>query len=183
MTAKRFDKDAWIRVALRKGYLKVERDGSIFRRKFCSADGQRMSAEFSLVKPLIHKKSGRVYFNMTFMGITKSVLVNRVVAWAFLPNPDNLPQVNHKDGDKGNNALSNLEWSSGSDNEKHAHRTGLKSGRGSQNANAKLTAAQVIEIRRQHAVDGESIAELVKRYDVSRSTVVNIINRNTWSHL
>lgn len=183
MTIKRFDKDRWIRTALRLGYLKVDRDGAIYRRRFCSADGKRMSAEMSVVKPQIHKKSGRVYFNMTFLGITKSVLVNRVVAWAFLPNPENLPQVNHKDGDKENNALSNLEWSSGADNEKHAHRTGLKTGRGSQNANAKLTAQQVIEIRQQHAKDQQSIGEIMKRYGIARSTVTNIINRKTWSHL
>jgi len=49
----------------------------------------------------IHKATGRVYFNMTWRGITKSVLVNRVVALRFLPNPLGLPQVNHIDGNEG----------------------------------------------------------------------------------
>lgn len=178
---KRFDKDAWIRAALRIGYLKVERSGVIWRRKFCSKDGQRMSFESAVVTPQVHKKSGRVYFNMTFLGITKSVLVNRVVAWAFLPNPLNLPQVNHKNGDKENNAISNLEWSSSSDNEKHAHRTGLKSGRGSQNANAKLGASDVLWIRENAA--RVPIAQIAVKYGVARSTIINIVKRNTWSHL
>lgn len=186
-----FDKDRWIRSALRAGYLKVFEDGSIYRRRFATRTGDRMSSDFLLVKPQIHKKSGRVYFNMTWLGITKSVLVNRVVAWAFLPNPNNLPQVNHIDGNKENNAVSNLEWSSGHDNEKHAHRTGLKTGRGSQNSNARLTAAQVIEIRQAadpvKASDPKQLPALIRslaeQYGVGRSTIINIVNRKTWIHV
>lgn len=174
-----FDKDAWIKSALKARYLVCKEDGRIYRRKFASKKGDRMSAELILVKPQIHKKSGRVYFNMTWLGITKSVLVNRVIAWAFLPNPQNLPQVNHKDGDKENNALSNLEWSSGRDNEIHAHRTGLKTGRGSANSNAKLTVDQVLAIRASTDDD----ATVAKRFNIGRSTVINIRKRKTWVHV
>jgi hypothetical protein len=57
---------------------------------------------------------------------TKSV--HRILAHAFLPNPFNLPTVNHIDGNKQNNSLSNLEWASYSKNNKHAYETGLKNG-------------------------------------------------------
>lgn len=53
--------------------------------------------------------------------------VHRLVAQAFIPNPLALGVVNHKDGDKRNNALSNLEWCSMSENHRHAYATGLKS--------------------------------------------------------
>ena len=51
--------------------------------------------------------------------------VHREVAKAFIPNPDNLPQVNHKDGNKSNNAVDNLEWISNRDNAHHAIENGL----------------------------------------------------------
>lgn len=62
---------------------------------------------------------------LSINGVKKDLKIHRLVAEAFLPNPDNLPTVNHKDGNKKNNLLSNLEWSSYTDNQQHAHDIGL----------------------------------------------------------
>jgi len=51
----------------------------------------------------------------------KVIAVHRLVADAFIPNPDGLPQINHKNMDKGNNSVSNLEWCDNSYNQKHRH--------------------------------------------------------------
>lgn len=172
-----FDKDAWILRALDKRIYLVDPEGMIWKRAPTS-NGRHVR----MVKFSTHRPSGRVYFNMTFEGKTKSVLVNRVVALALIPNPNNYPDVNHIDGNKANNHPSNLEWNSRSQNEKHAFRTGLKATRGSQNSNAKLTAQQVLEIRvRRNA--GATYDLLAHDFGVSSATVRSIVERKTWKHL
>lgn len=56
-------------------------------------------------------------------GKQKRALVHRLVAQAFIPNPDNKPEINHKDGDKSNNHVSNLEWCTRQENCQHYHAT------------------------------------------------------------
>ena len=66
--------------------------------------------------------NGYRHVKLTKDGRRCEPLVHRLVAEAFLPNPQNLPQVNHKDGDKSNDIVSNLEWCTHSDNQLHSRR-------------------------------------------------------------
>lgn len=61
-------------------------------------------------------------------GKTRSAAIHRLVALAFIPNPENKPVVNHIYGNKRNNAVDNLEWATYAENSQHAYRTGLNSG-------------------------------------------------------
>ena len=78
-------------------------------------------------KVIKNQKVGTGYRCVTFYGVSgkKQYYVHRLVAETFIPNPDNLKDVNHKDGCKTNNILFNLEWCSRSDNQKHAYKNGL----------------------------------------------------------
>ena len=69
---------------------------------------------------------GYCRIQLTAPGVKRSMFVHRIVAEAFIPNPDLKPEVNHKDGDKRNNFVGNLEWATESENQKHAYDTGLK---------------------------------------------------------
>ena len=166
-----FSKDQFILRALAAGKIHVMPGGLIMR------PGDLCMKEVTLST---HKKSGRVYFTLTFEGISKSVLANRVVGLALIPNPLNLPEVNHIDGIKAHNWESNLEWSTKADNEKHAHATGLKTSRGSSNGNAKLTAWNVQFIREHPAA---SLSELAQRFNCSRKTIRDVRTRKSWSHI
>lgn len=90
--------------------------------------------------------------------------LHRVVAMAFIPNPDNLPQVNHKDGDKSNNCADNLEWVSNADNARHAIENGLWNSvyAGAQKSNERrkkaITATHLesgLQIRFESVADAE----------------------------
>lgn len=76
-----------------------------------------------------------------------TVAIHRLVAVAFIPNPLNLPEVNHKDGNKLNNDVSNLEWTSHKDNMIHANHTGLRSNiHGEDNPNNKYSEETIHQI-------------------------------------
>ena len=77
-----------------------------------------------ILKPSIDKY-GYTRFSATKDKIQKTLIIHRLVAKLFIPNPNNLPQVNHKDGNKKNNCKNNLEWCTDSDNKKYAYKTGL----------------------------------------------------------
>lgn len=69
--------------------------------------------------------NGYKVVNLKVNGKQKTCTVHRLVATAFIPNPFRLDEINHKDGDKSNNKVENLEWCNRSENVKHAVNTGL----------------------------------------------------------
>ena len=113
-----------------------------------------------------------------------AVRLHRLVALAFVPNPDSLPEVNHIDGDKKNNCITNLEWITGKDNIKKSFEIGLHpSGEGENNFNSKLTENQVIEIRKLFDNKEKTRAELAREFGVTWSMINFIVKRLNWKNI
>ena len=74
-------------------------------------------------------KNGYYYVDLQRNGLKKKIPIHRLIALHFIPNPENKRTVNHKDGDKTNNSLSNLEWATDSENIQHAYDNSLNSQR------------------------------------------------------
>lgn len=90
-----------------------------------SSDGQVFNREGMVLKPHINRNG----YSMVFLhghGVTKNCSVHRLVASAFLPNSANKRTVNHIDGNKQNNDISNLEWATHSEQQKHAYAHNLR---------------------------------------------------------
>jgi predicted XRE-type DNA-binding protein len=116
----------------------------------------------------------------------KCKLVHRLVAEAFLPNPHSKPAVNYINGCKTDSNVSNLEWVSASENMLHAHSSGLRpkvDTQGEKNGFAKLTEAQVIEIKQLLAEGSLTQKTIGSQFNISRSTVKDINSGRRWGHI
>ncbi|MBZ6396552.1 MULTISPECIES: HNH endonuclease [Pantoea] len=132
-------------------------------------------------------KNTNGYYKVCLMnnGKGKNFLVHRLVAEKYIPNPKNLPQVNHINGVKTDNRVENLEWCDASYNGKHSYahlyrqRTSLP---GEKNGAAKLSekdVKRVISLREA----GETLSAIAKVMGVSVSLISMISSGDRWSHL
>ena len=90
-----------------------------------SSEGRVRNDETNKMKSMDSTSDGYYKVDLYSNGKRTSVRVHRLVAEAFIPNPNELPQINHIDGNKENNNVKNLEWVNNSQNMIHAYRTGL----------------------------------------------------------
>jgi hypothetical protein len=116
------------------------------------------------------KPGGYQFVGLNCGGGRKYEMVHRLVAKAFIPNPDDLPEINHLDGDKLNNSVENLEWCDRSANQRHmVAMLGIAAG-GGKHPHCKLVPEQVREIR---ALNGR-YRDIAVVYGVSAQTVCNV---------
>jgi hypothetical protein len=116
-------------------------------------------------------------------GARRHALVHRLVAEAFVPNPEALPQVNHINSRRTDNQASNLEWTDNKGNSDHARAAGrLVVTRGEAYAHAKLTGENVLNIRLLSG-RGATNKEIAAMYRVTASLISLIVNRKRWAHV
>jgi DNA-binding transcriptional regulator YiaG len=125
------------------------------------------------VKP---QPNGKGYLRVSIGG--KLRFVHRLVAEKYIPNPENKPQVNHKDGNKQNNSVDNLEWVTNQQNRDHAIKNNLHTC-GENCSWAKLSKEQVDFIRRHSEFNSN---ELSKVFGVTSGTIRNIRRFKSWKN-
>ena len=145
----------------------------------CSDEGHIRNKKTKRVLKEFVGKDG--YVRTQFDGKTR--LVHRVVAIAFLPAEVGKDFVNHKDGDKQNNNVDNLEWCDRSGNMKHAYEHNLKSSKGIKNGRCKLTEEDVSFIRENYMPCDKIFGAraLAKRFEVAHQTISAVISGQNWS--
>jgi hypothetical protein len=176
--------EVWRPVADYAGAYEVSDLGRVrsVARAFVDARG-RTHRRPGRVLRLGRHKDGYAMVDLSRGGAKRCLLVHRLVAGAFLPNPEQKAEVNHRDGNKTNNRLGNLEWATRPENMRHAFAAGLYSrGKGSDALNAKLTEGDIPTIRARLAA-GHSQRSVARDYGVSKHTIYSIQKGLTWLHV
>lgn len=126
--------------------------------------------------------TGYLTISLSREGVARRHLIHRLVALAFLPNPDSRPEVNHKNGVKSDNSVNNLEWMGRGANIDHAVEVGLIRNKGERNPGAKLTEKEVVQIKHLSNLC-LSPNEIAKAFGVTKSTISDIQGGRTWGHV
>lgn len=141
------------------------------------------------IKSFYMTKSGRIrkfykakngYLRIQFVKKEGHKTAHRLIAAAFIPNPDNLPFINHKNGIKTDNRVDNLEWCTGSYNQRHSLETGLRKIQyGIHTSSAKFDEIQIKTIK-VCLRDGLRVGQIAKYFKVNSGQISNIRRGKIW---
>ncbi len=157
---------------------------------FASPDGRIFRGDVEVARSTHYNVGSKLSGYLTSWVLGKHRKVHRLVAQTFLDNPQNKPWVNHKDGDKSNNSVVNLEWSTPRENYAHAQATGLckssiviqplkdtrasRSKRGDSNPQTKVSDANVKLLFDWYHSGEFTSRELARQFNISAQTVLLI---------
>jgi hypothetical protein len=112
--------EKWKQLDIRNDY-EVSNLGRVRRKK----RAKRYKGEYAYIKGINNGNYMQVFIRPNIVGKSKVYLIHRLIAEVFIPNVDNKPQINHRDGNKLNNNIDNLEWATPKENCEHRERFGL----------------------------------------------------------
>ena len=170
--------EKWMRIVGYEDYYQISNQGNIKsmdqKVRYTHAvtkDEFFRNKKSRIMKQVTNSKNGYNYVTLRMPNINpKTYSIHRLVAEAFKSNKDNLPCVNHIDGDKVNNNSNNLEWCTHKQNSRHASKNNLMI-KGDKHYKSILSDAQVIDIRKSK----DTIVNLAKRYNVEYRSMWQIV--------
>lgn len=155
-----------------EGLYQVSDDGWLRRvmHECITKNGMTVILKEKILQPTKDKPTGILTIDLSKNGISKGYTVSHIIAEAFVPNPNNKPQVTYIDGDRENLDFSNLAW---------IDLFVPISPKGEMHKNHKLTEIQVREIKYSKLTS----MQLAKIYNVSRGLIYHIKNNRIWKHV
>ncbi|MFP7224882.1 NUMOD4 domain-containing protein [Priestia filamentosa] len=177
--------EVWKPVKGYEGMYEVSNKGNVksVPREYINKVGARRTVKGQMLR-FFKTKEGYVRISLGINQKQKNYLVHRLVAETFLDNPDGKNEVNHKDANKENNAVDNLEWCTRVDNIRHSFANNLVfRDKGTERYNSKLDENKVREMRRLFETGNYRISEVARMFSVNRKTADNAIKKVTWQHV
>lgn len=174
--------EIWKDVTGYEGLYQVSNLGRVKRLKYYRENiltGGLSLIKSKILKPVKHC-NGYLFVSLCDGNQTEQS-IHRLVATAFILNPENKPQINHKSGIKTVNFPENLEWCTASENILHAYKTGLRP-QGENHHKAKLKGIEVYIIRTKYKTGLYSLRELSKLHGIGYSSIRDIVTEKTWKH-
>lgn len=172
--------EIWCAIKGYEGSYAVSNHGRVksLDRTVVMRNGISRTQKGCILKPSVNTQTGYESVCLWRDNAYDRATIHRLVAAAFVPNPDNKPEVNHIDSNRRNNHWSNLEWVTRQENILHGVEVG-----NIENPAAKLTKKEVREIRSRRLNSGTKLKALARDYGVTESAISNIINHKTWTHV
>ena len=163
-----------------EGIYKVSEFGVVYSLdRIVNSKGNNKRIEKGItISPSRCKKTGRSTVVLRKNNIRKGYGVSVLVAMAFIPNPLNLPIVEHNDDDCNNDHYSNLKWSTQSNNISNAYIRKVKKS-GEEHCKSKLSEEEVLLIKESN----KSQTQLAKEYNVAQTTIRKIKLNLSWKHV
>ncbi len=176
--------EIWKDVAGYEGLYQVSNMGGVKRLSFITYNKyykRETIHKENHLRPTPHYQNNYLSVMFSKNKKQKRIMVHRLVAIHFISNPNNYRTVNHKNGNKQQNCVSNLEWMSHKQNVNHAIEIGLMDNAGENNGQCKITEKEAKEIKN---LKGKlSSAKVAQTYGLSSSHILRIWSGKKWAHI
>ncbi len=177
------EKEIWENILNYEGFYQISNLGNVRSLDRFITINNKLS--FKKGKIMVVSENNKEYkqISLSKNNKLKTFKIHRLIALAFIPNPNNYPYVNHIDGNKKNNNIINLEWCTAQMNIKHAYDMGLMNAPKGKNSGAsKLKDEDILNIFILNK-EGLGHRKIAKIYNISRVAIKIVLQRKSWRHI